>query len=201
MVDYSAHQFGNYRLTQQISQDGAVTVSLGEHVYLKIPVVVKIFHAFSTRNQQDLFMQKMGIIGRLAHPHIIPVLDYGLKDTTPFLVMDYAPNGTFRQYQGQVMAFSAALLHAKEIGSALQYAHHHMVIHGNLKPENILLGFQRETLLSDFAISNFSGQPEQNVMHVISYKAPEALQGQPQPASDQYALGCMIYEWLSGVRL
>jgi WD40 repeat protein len=91
-----------------------------------------------------------------------------------------------------------------QITSALQYAHQKMVIHRDIKPENMLLGEHHEILLSDFGLAliaqNSRSQNTQGFAGTLGYMAPEHIQGKPRLASDQYALGIVIYEWLCGAR-
>jgi serine/threonine protein kinase len=134
------------------------------------------------------------------------VLDFGIEDGTPFLVMDYAPNGTVRKRhpKGTMLPLSLIIAYTKQIASALQYAHNERVIHRDVKPENMLLGRHQEVLLSDFGIAVMAhssrSQSTQNVAGTAAYMAPEHIQGKPRPASDQYSLGIVVYEWLCGNR-
>jgi eukaryotic-like serine/threonine-protein kinase len=79
-----------------------------------------------------------------------------------------------------------------------------MLIHRDIKPENILLGRRNEILLSDFGIALVAQssryQSAQEMAGTMAYMAPEQIQGKPRPASDQYSLGIVVYEWLSGDR-
>lgn len=85
-----------------------------------------------------------------------------------------------------------------------QYAHDEKLIHRDIKPENMLLGRRNDILLSDFGIALVAQssryQSAQEMAGTMAYMAPEQIQGKPRPASDQYSLGIVVYEWLSGDR-
>ncbi len=91
----------------------------------------------------------------------------------------------------------------KQIADAVQYAHDKKIIHRDIKPENMLLGRRDEVLLSDFDLAivaqSSRAQSTQEVAGTTTYMAPEQVLGKARPASDQYALGVVIYEWLSGI--
>src|SRR5437899_9959492 len=118
--------------------------------------------------------------------------------------MDYAPNDTLRHRhpRGTRLPSAVFLPYVKQVASALQYAHDQKVIHRDVKPENMLLGRNDEVLLSDFGIAVVNqtsrSTTQQTVIGTVNYTAPEQLQGKPRYASDQYALGAVIYEWLCG---
>src|SRR6266702_1453535 len=123
--------------------------------------------------------------------------------------MDYAPNGSLRELYppGSRLQLDSIIVYVAQVASALQFAHDKGFVHRDVKPENMLLGTRSEVLLSDFGISVFASRTEplystnhigQSVAGTSRYMAPEQLQGHPQPASDQYALGVVVYEWLCG---
>ena len=99
MIDRNriGQQLGNYRLVRLLGQGGFADVYLGEHVYLKTQAAMKVLHAQITGENMEGFVTEAQTIARLKHPHIIRVLDFGVQDTLPYLVMDYAPKGTLRQ--------------------------------------------------------------------------------------------------------
>lgn len=206
-MEYIGQQLGSYRLNRLLGRGGMADVYLGEHVFLNTRAAIKILRSSLTERDLPAFLKEARLIGNLNHPNIVRVLDFGVQQETPFLVMEYAPNGTLRQHYplGTHIHPLALISLIKHIASALQYAHDRNVIHCDVKPENMLLGENNTTLLSDFGISliaqSMSVQQVQEVAGTIAYMAPEQLQGKPQRASDQYAFAVIIYEWLSGERL
>jgi serine/threonine protein kinase len=87
-------QFGNYQLIRLIGEGGFAEVYLGEHIYLGTQAAIKVLYTQLTSDDVDKFRTEARTIARLIHPHIVRVLDFGVERKTPFLVMDYAPNGT-----------------------------------------------------------------------------------------------------------
>src|ERR1700730_7489325 len=88
-------------------------------------------------------------IAQLQHPHIIDVHDFGIERETPYLVMEYTPNGTLRSQnpKGTCLPFEQVVIYVKQIASALDYAHERQVIHRDIKPENLLLNSKHEVAL------------------------------------------------------
>src|SRR5947209_11417648 len=142
MNDRTGQQLGNYRLVRLLGQGGFADVYLGEHVYLKMPAAIKVLRTQITGDDMSGFVNEAQTIARLRHPHIIRVLDFGVHENTPFLVMDYAPKGTLRQRhpKGSRLPLSFIVLYFRQIAEALQYAHGQKLIHRDIKPENMLLG-------------------------------------------------------------
>ncbi|HVB22237.1 MAG TPA: serine/threonine-protein kinase [Ktedonobacteraceae bacterium] len=208
MGDLAGQQLGNYRLLRQIGQGGFAEVYLGEHVYLDTQAAIKVLRTQLESDEIQQFRTEARTIARLVHPHIVRVLDFGVEGTTPFLVIDYAPNGTLRRRHpaGEPLPLSTIVGYVNQIASALQYAHVQKVIHRDIKPENMLLGRQNEVLVSDFGIAlvvssrSYSTQSKQDLVGTVAYMAPEQIQAQAGVNSDQYALGIVVYEWLCGIR-
>jgi serine/threonine protein kinase len=120
--------------------------------------------------------------------------------------MDYASNGTLRRRhpKGTQIGLITVVSYVKQVAEALQYAHKHKVIHRDVKPENMLLDENDKIRLSDFGIAVvYETTRSSNTMDKLgspAYMAPEQIQGYPKPASDQYSLGIVVYEWLCGTR-
>ncbi len=207
MSDHTGQMLGNYRLIRLLGQGGFADVYLGEHIYLKTPAAIKLLQTRLAKDDLQSFLNEARSIANLVHPSIVRVLEFGVESATPFLVMDYAPNGTLRQRhpKGSQVLPANIVRYIKQVAAALQYAHDQRVVHRDIKPENMLLGRNNEVLLSDFGIavvaqSSRYHQAGQEIGGTITYMAPEQLQGRAVPASDQYALGILTYEWLSGDR-
>ena len=206
MADYIGQQLGNYQLTRLIGDGAFAQVYLGEHIHLGTQAAIKVLDAQLTSDPVEWFRNEARTIARLVHPNIVRVLDFGIEGHTPFLVMEYAPNGTLRQRhdKGVPLPLPTVVSYVKQIAEALQYAHDEKLIHRDVKPENMLLGRRNEILLSDFGIAmmikTFKDENVEDVAGTLVYMAPEQLQGQPVQASDQYALGIIAYEWITGER-
>ena len=199
-------QLGNYQLIQLLGQGHWASVYLGEHLHLHTQAAIKVPHGSWAGSEVESFLSEASTLAHLRHPHIVRVLDFGVQDGTPFLVMEYAPGGTLRQLhpKGARMPLETVVSYVKQVASALQYAHEQRLIHRDLKPENLLLGPDQEVWLSDFGLAlvahSARSQSFEQTAGTLAYMAPEQLQGHPTPASDQYALGVLVYEWLAGER-
>jgi WD40 repeat protein len=165
-----------------------------------------VLHTQLAENDVEGFLKEAQLIASLEHPHIVRILDFDVEENTPFLVMSYAPNGTLRQLhpKNTVLPLPTVINYVKQVADALQYAHDEKLIHRDIKPENMLVGRRNEILLSDFGIALVAQssryQSTQEMAGTMAYMPPEQIQGKPRPASDQYALGIVVYEWLTGDR-
>jgi predicted ATPase/serine/threonine protein kinase/DNA-binding CsgD family transcriptional regulator/Tfp pilus assembly protein PilF len=209
MINRVGHQLGNYWLLRLLGHGGFADIYLGEHVYLKSLAALKILRMSLSEEERAAFLKEAQTLTQLTHPNIVRVLDFAVDDDQPYLVMDYAPNGSLRERHpaGSRLPMDSIVTYVTQVASALQFAHDKGFVHRDVKPENMLLGTRSEILLSDFGISVFASRTEpqystnhiaQSVAGTSRYMAPEQLQGHPQPASDQYALGVVVYEWLCG---
>ncbi len=206
MSDRIGQQLGNYRLMQLVGHGGFADVYLGEHIYLGTYAAIKVLDTKLAQDEITHFQSEARTIARLEHPHIVRILDFGVDNNLPFLVMSYAPHGTLRQRhpQGTCIPPGTVVDYVKQIADALQYAHNEKLIHRDIKPENMLLGRNKEVLLSDFGLAVVAQSSSRNktrdVSGTIVYMAPEQARGKPQPNSDQYSLAVVVYEWLCGTR-
>src|SRR5207237_2406106 len=125
MVEYVGQQLGNYQLIRLIGEVCFAEVYLGEHIYLGTQAAIKVLYTQLTSDDVDKFRTEARMIARLIHPHIVRVLDFGVERKTPFLVMDYAPNGTLcqRHPKGVALPLPLIVAYVKQVADALQYAH------------------------------------------------------------------------------
>ncbi len=197
---------GNYRLLRVLGEGGFATVYLGEHRYLGRQAAIKVVDTQLDEEDVQSFLAESQLVARLTHPNILRVMEYGVEGGVPFLVMEYAPNGTLRARHpaGVPVPVATVIPYVQQVAEALHYAHEQKIIHRDIKPENLLLGKQGQVLLADFGIAVVAQSSRSSsgdeVAGTIAYMAPEQLQGKPRPASDQYALAVVVYELLTGAR-
>src|SRR5579864_8412192 len=155
MIDRRGQRLGNYQLIRLLGEGGFAEVYLGEHIHLDSHAAIKVLNSQLSSEEREKFRMEARTLVRLVHPHIVRVLDFGIEGKTPFLVMDYAPQGTLRQrYPGGTrLPLGTIIPYIRQVADALQFAHGQKLIHRDVKPENILLRSDNDILLSDFGIA------------------------------------------------
>src|SRR2546428_3065124 len=130
MPDLVGQQLGNYRLMRLLGRGGFAEVYLGEHLRLKTQVAIKVLHTSLEDDDVEGFLREAQMVARLRHPHIVRVFDFDVENYTPFLVMDYLPNGNVRRShpKGIALPLETIVCYVKQIASALQYAHDQKLI-------------------------------------------------------------------------
>src|SRR5215472_4048383 len=207
-----AHAFigrliGSYRIDAVISSSPFNHVYRGElNFHTGHFVAIKLWHTIHLSPQKQLhFLQEARLLKMLKHPHLLPILDMGIYEDIPYLITAYAPKGSLRdriqQWSSHPVPLQETIALLSQVGQVLEYIHQHNITHGNLKPENILFTAGGEALLADFTFSALlEAASSANIHNITSanYMAPEQFQGMTSKASDQYALGCIAYELLTG---
>jgi HEAT repeat protein len=210
---------GRYILRQRIGVGPWSVVYRGEERHSSSEVAIKLLNGLKLDRQgQEGFRRRLELLSGLRHPHILRIRDSGIDESdghSLFIVMDYVARGSLDQYHppGTIVPLGTVRSYARQIAAALQYAHEHNIAHLNLKPSNILLiGGHDEIVVSDFRLA-LRATPADYIsaaLHsegdaarradALFYKAPEMRGDNPQgsPASDQYSLAVLIYEWLTG---
>src|SRR5579859_2641187 len=125
MADLVGQQLGRYHLVRVIGQGGFADVYLGEHIHLNTQAAIKVLQMRLVGSNMEQFRNEARTIASLVHPNIIRVLDFGVENGIPFLIMDYATHGTLRQRhpKGAVLPPAVFIPYVKQVASALQYAH------------------------------------------------------------------------------
>jgi eukaryotic-like serine/threonine-protein kinase len=197
-------QFGDYYIVCLLGKGHSAEIYLGEHIHQKTYAAIKVFTTRLTDSDIEKFRAEAHAISQLVHPHIVRIFDVGVEGGTPFLVMDYITGGAVRNHvpRGTTLPIETITSYTAQLAEALQYAHNVNLLHRDIRPENILLNPQGNVFLSDFALISVA-QHSHNESALedagtTAYTAPEQIQGKSFPASDQYSLGIVVYEWLSG---
>src|SRR6266568_4162078 len=110
MTDRVGQRLGNYQLTRLLGEGGFAEVYLGEHIHLGTQAAIKVLYTQLASDDLERFRTEARTIAHLVHPNIVRVLEFGVEGKTPFLVMDYAPNGTLRQRHPKGVALSLPLI-------------------------------------------------------------------------------------------
>jgi eukaryotic-like serine/threonine-protein kinase len=198
-----------YRLERELGSGGMATVYLAHDLRHDRSVAVKVLRPeLAAVIGADRFLAEIKTTAALQHPHILPLFDSGQADGFLFYVMPLIEGESLRDRlnrEHQLPVEDAVRL-AKEIGSALDYAHRHGVIHRDIKPENILL-HDGAALVADFgialAVSHAGGNRMTETglsLGTPGYMSPEQATGERglDARSDVYSLGCLLYEMLAG---
>ena len=143
-------QIGEYRLLRWLGRGGFGEVYVAERVGDHSQVAIKLLHIqLSSSEDLKAFINEARTI-RLHHAHIVPLLDFGIsREEVPFLVMEYAAQGTLRDRhpKGSQVPLPLVIDYAQQVAFALQYAHEQLLIHRDVKPQNMLLRADGTVLL------------------------------------------------------
>jgi serine/threonine protein kinase/N-acetylneuraminic acid mutarotase len=200
---------GKYRLLHVIGRGGMGVVFEAEQVNLRRRVAIKVANPAVTSQPgfTERFLQEAQAIALLEHAHILPVYDVGEDEGRLFLVTRLMTGGTLKQFiqerGGQPCTPQEALHVARQVLSALDYAHGEGIIHRDLKPSNILL-HGGQAFLADFGVAKLVQQDlgltrPGMLMGTPDYMAPEQVLSKPLDGqADLYAFGVVLYEMLTG---
>jgi serine/threonine protein kinase len=200
---------GRYQIRHEIGHGAMATVFLGEARETGNRVAVKVLHPeLGAAVGPERFHREIEILTRLRHPRIVPVLDSDEAAGLLFLVMPHVAGENLRsrlERDGQLPT-PVVLTVAGDVAAAIDYAHGQNVIHRDIKPENILLAGER-ALVCDFGLARAIDRAAVEtvsssglVLGTPAYMSPEQAMGHENlgPACDVYALGCVVYEMLTG---
>jgi len=201
---------GRYELGRRIGRGGMAEVFVARDKLLDRPVAIKILFAEYAKDPLfvERFRREAMSAASLNHPNIVGVYDWGQVDTTYYIAMEYVQGRTLAdilQKHERLSVLQACDI-ALDIASALSSAHAAGVAHRDIKPANVIVSATGHVKVADFGIARAIGAAiEQGltqtgaVMGTATYFSPEQAQGaQPDPRSDLYSLGVIMYEMLAG---
>lgn len=205
---------GRYRLVSPIARGGMAEVWEGVDDVLRRPIAVKLLHPHlsSDESLRERFRREAVAVARLAHPNVVATFDTGEDEGVAFIVMELVRGSTLRQVleeQGAVPAATTAVI-GVQVADALQHAHDAGIIHRDVKPANILIcegeqGPSVQVKVADFGIARAVTRDGADltqpgaILGTAKYLSPEQVKGEdPDPRSDVYALGVVLYELLTG---
>lgn len=203
-----SRQLGPYRLTQRLGQGGMATVYKAVPLANPDPeaaVAIKILRKeLFQEDNLARFRQEARVTSQLNHPNILRLIDWGEEPDCAYLVLELIEGGTLRdRMNGQPIACDEVWDALSPVCSALACAHQRGIIHRDLKPENLMITKTGTLKITDFGLAFTMNQERLTAtgttLGTPAYMAPEQIQGaQPHPSMDQYSLGAVAYELLTG---
>ena len=205
----SARLAERYHIKRELGAGGMATVFLAEDLKHHRQVAIKVLHPdLGAILGAERFLSEIRTTANLQHPHILPLHDSGEADGLLFYVMPFVSGATLREQlrRDGPLPIDDALRIATDIAGALDHAHRHGVIHRDIKPENIFIQ-DGQALVADFgialAVTSAGGQRMTTTgisLGTPEYMSPEQALGERSitAKADVYALGCVLYEMLTG---
>jgi len=198
---------GRYDISHELGRGGMATVFLARECALDRPVAIKVMapQLMAVDGMAERFVQEARVAAALSHPHIIPIYAVDRAGDLLFFVMKYVAGRALDEILAQYGPLSVPQVRAilTQVGAALDAAHRRGVIHRDIKPANILLDEHGDAVVADFGIARLSEQPGKTqvgqTVGTPAYMSPEQCAAEPLTgAADQYALGVVAYELLTG---
>jgi len=197
-------QVGRYQIHETLGVGAQSRVVRGHDPLIDRSVAIKLFSPQLARGDaRNHFLREARVVGKLSHPSIITVHDMGIDESTqtPYLVMELVEGQSLEKIiaKGSI-PFSTACEWAAHVADALTVAHRRAVIHGDIKPANILITNENRVKLTDFGMARLaSHQTDSSVRGTPAYWCPEQILGRAQDTrSDLFSLGVVLHEMLTG---
>jgi len=199
-------QVGRYQILETLGTGANSRVVRGFDPLIDRAVAIKLLSPQLAHGEaRTRFLREARVVGKLSHPSIITLHDMGIEESTstPYLVMELVSGQSLEKIlmSGSV-PFQTACAWAAQVASALHVAHRHNIIHGDIKPANILITTESRTKLTDFGMARLSSHQHRgdtSLLGTPAYWCPEQIMGRPQDArSDIFSLGAVLYEMLTG---
>ena len=196
-----------YELEERIGAGSITEVFRAADLTEQRTVAVKLLrrHLAASETARARFRQQAQRASRSAHDHVIPIYDLGEEQGYPYLVVEYLPGESLAEHieRAAPLPLDEALALAHDIATGVGHAHSRGVIHGDLRPSDILFTTDHQPKVGDFGLAATTAggrdRPDAAVAPPSAYLAPEQLAGEPATAeSDVYALGAILYALLTG---
>jgi eukaryotic-like serine/threonine-protein kinase len=199
---------GRYRLDAQIGAGGMSTVYRAFDQTLERRVAIKLMHReiASDSDQLERFRREARAVAQLSHPNVVAVIDAGEDGGRPYIVFEYVEGETLKDRVERMgrLPLDEAIAYAIEVGRGLAVAHARMLVHRDVKPQNVLIDPEGRAKVTDFGIarsleSDGGLTKTGRVLGTTDYVSPEQAMGREVDArSDIYSLGVLLFEMLTG---
>ncbi|MEL6309819.1 MAG: serine/threonine-protein kinase, partial [Chloroflexota bacterium] len=203
---------GDYNIESILGTGGMARVYKGLDTNLERYAAIKVVEpqlvaSTDEAEYRERFLREARAIARLSHPNIVSIYQYNQVGNLYYIAMEYAPGDNLRDVlksyiqQGRVMPTDELLVVLQNIADALDYAHKQNIIHRDVKPSNIIVNEEGRAVLTDFGLAlNAMEGTVGNTFGSVHYIAPEQAISSAQSVaqSDQYSLGIVAYELLTG---
>jgi len=199
-------QVGRYQILETLGSGAHSKVVRGYDPMIDRAVAIKLLSPELSRGEaRSRFLREARVVGKLSHPFIITLHDMGIEESTstPYLVMELVEGQSLEKIltTGSV-PYPTACAYAAQVAVALHVAHRRGIIHGDVKPANILVTADARTKLTDFGMARLSSHEtsDTSLLGTPAYWCPEQIMGRAQDArSDIFSLGVVLYEMLTGI--
>jgi serine/threonine protein kinase len=206
-VHPETRKIGRYEILEVIGIGANSRVARAFDPLIARIVAIKLFPSELARGEaRKRFVQEARVVGQLSHPAVIALHDMGIDEPsqTPYLVMEFIQGQPLEKVleKGSIPC-SRACAWAAEVATALAVAHRKGVIHGDVKPANILITENERIKLTDFGMARLASRDSKDtpLLGSPAYWCPEQIVGKPQDArSDIFSLGVVMYEMVTGHR-
>ncbi|MFL5951424.1 MAG: Stk1 family PASTA domain-containing Ser/Thr kinase [Gaiellaceae bacterium] len=198
---------GRYRIVRKLGTGGMANVYLAEDEVLGRRVAIKILDGRHAGDDQfiERFRREAKNAASLSHPNIVSIYDRGEAEGTYYIAMEYLDGRSLKELivaRGPAPV-NVAIDYARQILTALRFAHRHGIVHRDIKPHNVLVDGEGRLKVTDFGIAR-AGTSQMteagSIIGTAQYLSPEQARGAPvDQTSDLYSVGVVLYELLTGV--